>query len=247
MPRLILIFLFSVFASVTARAGELRMAVAANFTGVSQELIPLFEKHSGHRVKASYGSTGKLYAQIINGAPFDLFLAADSARPELLVKEGHATADSRFTYARGKLVLWSSTPGLFTDGMSFLQSRDFNKLAIANPGTAPYGLAAQQALIKLGLWEALKEKLVFGDSIAQTFQFTATGNATLGLIAAAQAKAWSQQGSQWEVPHKLHEPISQQAVLLTRASNNPAATAFISFLKSEEVKQRIRDHGYAVE
>jgi molybdate transport system substrate-binding protein len=247
MHRLFLFVLLSLFYSVTAIAGELRLAVAANFTDVSRELISLFEKQSAHRVKASYGSTGKLYAQIINGAPFELFLAADSERPARLEEEGMAVAGSRFIYASGKLVLWSADATLFNDGEQFLQDGDYRRLALANPNTAPYGEAARQVLQRLGLWQQLQGRMVFGDSISQTFQFTATGNAQLGFVAASQAKAWPRTVSLWAIPDDYYQPIAQQAVLLKRGEKSAAAIAFVEFLKSEAVKQRIRDHGYAVE
>jgi molybdate transport system substrate-binding protein len=224
-----------------------RLAVAANFTDVSHVIVPLFEQQSGHTAKVSFGSTGKLYAQIVHGAPFDLFLAADEAQPRRLEEEGRAVAGSRFTYARGRLVLWSAKPELFTDGEDFLRRGDFRRLAIANPNTAPYGAAAQQLLQRLGVWEALSAKLVRGESIAQAFQFTATGNAELGLVAASQVKAWSQPGSLWPIPETMHQPITQQAVLLRRGEQNVAALAFMQFLQGSEARTIIQDHGYAVE
>lgn len=229
------------------QAQTVRLAVAANFTDVSRELVPRFERQSGHSVKVSFGSTGKLYAQVVNGAPFDILLAADVARPQRLVKEGLAVATSRFTYARGRLVLWSADLNAFADGKAYLQQGSFRKLAVANPQTAPYGLAAQQVLQQLGLWENLQPKLVFGDSIAQTFQFAATTNAEAGVVAASQAKAWPQGGSQWLIPEELHQPIAQQAVLLKRGEGNPAALVFLEYLRGEEAKGVIRDFGYAVE
>ncbi len=225
----------------------LRLAVAANFTDTTRTLVSRFEEQTGHTVKTSFGSTGKLYAQIVHGAPFDIFLAADMARPARLVEEGQALKGSRFTYARGRLVLWSADEKLFDDGRVYLKRGNFQRLAIANPKTAPYGLAAQQLLNHLGVWESLTGKLVRGDSIAQTFQFTATGNAEAGLVAASQVKAWPHKGSRWEVPQAYYPPISQQAVLLKQGAGNTAAQAFIQFLQSSEAKALIRDFGYAVE
>lgn len=229
------------------RAETVRLAVAANFTGVTNQLVPLYEKTSGNTLKVSFGSTGKLYAQIVHGAPFDLFLAADQARPKRLVKEGVAIESSRFTYARGRLMLWSSDVDRFKDGESYLRSGNFRKLATANPKTAPYGLAAQQLLQHLGIAQTLSAKLVLGDSIAQTFQFTATGNAQLGLVAASQVKRWSQRGSQWLIPDSYYQPIAQQAVLLKKGESNLAASHFLQFLKSPTAQSIIRDYGYAVE
>ena len=229
------------------QAETLRVAVAANFTDVTKRIVPLFEQQSGHRVKVSFGSTGKLYAQITHGAPFDLFLAADVARPQRLIKEGKGVADSVFTYARGQLVLWGSDADLFDDGEQYLLQGQFSRLAIANPDTAPYGVAAQQVLQRLGVWEKQLEKLVRGDSIAQAFQFTATANAAVGLVAASQVKAWPHKGSLWIVPEAYYQPISQQAVLLQRGKEKPAAQAFMRFLRGSEAQTIIRDYGYAVE
>ncbi len=243
----VFLYLALLSLSAAARAETLRLAVAANFTDITRVLVPRFEQGSGHQVKASFGSTGKLYAQITHGAPFDIFLAADEARPRLLVAEGLAVEGSRFTYAQGRLVLWSADDALFKDGEAFLAKGDFSRLAIANPKTAPYGVAAQQVLQHLGIWKAVMSKLVRGDSIAQTFQFTATANAQLGLVAASQVKAWKQPGSLWSIPDAYYQPISQQAVLLTRGEKNVAAQAFLEFLRSDAGRAIIRDHGYAVE
>ena len=228
-------------------SGTLRIAVAANFTDAMMELVPLFEQRSGHGVKVSFGSTGKLYAQITHGAPFEVFLAADEARPGRLVREKLALAESRMTYARGRLVLWSADKNRISDGEATLRNGDYRRLAIANPKTAPYGLAAQQVLQRLGLWEQVSGKLVRGDSIAQTFQFTATGNAELGLVAASQERAWPHKGSLWEIPDNYYQPIAQQAVLLKRGAQSAAARAFMQFLASDEARSVIRDFGYAVE
>ncbi|MEN8169655.1 MAG: molybdate ABC transporter substrate-binding protein [Pseudomonadota bacterium] len=244
---LIILILTSILLPAAGKSETLHLAVAANFTDVTRIVVPLFEKHTDHNVKVSFGSTGKLYAQIVHGAPFDIFLAADEARPRRLAEEGYAVKGSGFTYARGRLVLWSADKNLFNKGEAFLRDDSFRKLAIANPSTAPYGLAAQQVLQHLGIWEALSAKLVRGDSISQAFQFTATGNAELGLVAASQVKAWPQPGSQWVIPDDYYQPISQQAVLLKRGEQNAAAVAFISFLRSNEARTIIRDYGYAVE
>lgn len=232
---------------VSASADTLRLAVAANFTDVTRVIVPRFEQASGHTVKVSFGSTGKLYAQTIHGAPFDLFLAADAARPRRLVDEGHAVKGSRFTYARGRLVLWSADQDRIKGGEAFLSNGDFKRLAIANPTTAPYGVAAQQVLQHLGLWQEISKKLVRGDSIAQTFQFTATGNAEAGLVAASQVKGWGKPGSLWAIPDDYYQPIAQQAVILNRGAQNEGVLAFVQFLKSDAVKATIRGHGYGVE
>lgn len=234
--------------TAAARADQVLVAVAANFTDAARDLATLFEQSTGHRAKISYGSTGKLYAQIENGAPFDLFLAADGARPERAVKEGLAIPGSRFTYATGTLVLWSAQSGRFERGDAFLKSGEFRRAAIGNPKTAPYGAAAKEVLDRLGLWEQLRTKLVRGDSIAQTFQFTATGNADVGFVAASQVKAWrGEAGSLWAIPAEYYAPIAQQAVLLTRGAENPAARAFMEFLQGEAARALIADYGYGVE
>lgn len=233
----------------TVFAGRVTVAVAANFTGVARELVPLFEQETGHRVKLSYGSTGKLYAQIQHGAPYEVFLSADVVRPQRAIKEGLAVQGSDFTYAKGKLVLWSADPDLFDQGSGpeFLASGSFARLAIANPKTAPYGQAAFQYLQSQGLWLSMKKKVVRGDSIAQTFQFVATGNAQLGFVALSQIKSWQgRAGSLWEPSEQQIAPIEQQAVLLTRGEKNPAARAFMLFLKSDKAQAVIQSAGYGV-
>ncbi|SDW03187.1 molybdate ABC transporter substrate-binding protein [Marinobacter mobilis] len=226
-------------------ADEVRIAIAANFTDTSRQLAERFQTDSGHRAIISYGSTGKLYAQIRNGAPFDVFLAADQQRPALLEQQGLAVAGSRFTYASGKLVLWSPNGERFVDGTDFLTGGRFQRLAMANPQTAPYGLAAQQVLQKLALWPALQPRVVRGESIAQTFQFVATANTDAGFVALAQVRAWPQSaGSLWEIPQTYYQPISQQAVLLVRGQDNPAAQAWMNFLSSEPAQALIRQAGY---
>ena len=232
-------------------AGEVSVAVAANFTEAARELAARFEASTGHQARLSFGSTGQLYAQIRNGAPFEVFLAADSTRPARAESTGHAVQGSRFTYARGALVLVSQHAGKFGDGPAFLESGDYKRLAIANPETAPYGLAAQQALEKLGLWSQLQHKIARGHSIAQTYQFVATGNADAGFIAQAQtvagrATSGKSFNSSWTVPTMLHDPIEQQAVLLTTGADNAAAGAFIDFLRSDDARTIITRHGYAV-
>ncbi len=234
-------------AANIAWADDVSIAVAANFTDATRDIVPLFEKATGHTVKVSFGSTGKLYAQIEHGAPFEVFLAADSKRPKKAETEGLAVEGSRFTYAIGKLALWSPKAGMFSDGESFLKKGDFNRAAIANPKTAPYGLAAQQVMEHLGVWRNLQAKLVRGDSIAQTFQFAATGNVDVGFVALSQVKAWQQSnGSVWEIPQAYYEPIAQQAVLLKKGSDNEAAKAFIEFLHGPEARAVITSYGYGV-
>ncbi len=226
-------------------AGEARVAVAANFLGGLRDLAPAFTAASGHRLKISAGSTGKLYAQIRNGAPFDVFLAADAERPLRLEREGLAVAGSRFTYAVGRLVLWSPRPGRFDDGLAWLRAGEFRRIALANPATAPYGRAARQFLEGHRLWRALSARLVRGESVAQAFQFVATGAVDAGFVALAQLRSGVvKDGSRWPVPARFHDPIEQQAVLLARGTANPAARAFLDFLRAPATRERIAAAGY---
>ena len=228
------------------RAEITTLAVAANFTGTMARLVPAFEQQTGHQVRVSYGSTGKLYAQIHQGAPFDAFMAADDERPQLLEQHGLAVTGTRLPYAEGRLVLWSRNSHLFIDGISYLQSTP-QRLAIGNPKTAPYGIAAMEVLENLGLAETLKPILVSGDSIAQTFQFIATGNAEAGFVALAQVHAWKgAKGSLWQVPATLHQPISQHAILLKRGEENPATRAWLNFLITSKAQAIIREDGYDI-
>lgn len=228
-----------------AHAGNLTLAVAANFTDTTASLVETFEASTGHQVTASFGSTGKLYAQIRNGAPFDVFMAADAQRPQLLESDGMAVPGSRFTYARGKLVLWSPETAAFISPIAYLNEQPFSRLAIANPKTAPYGLAAQQVLEHLELWSPLQPKLVRGDSITQTFQFIASGNAQAGLVALAQVKAWpDQDGTLWRIPQSYYAPINQQAILLKRGADNTAARDWLAFLQSPDAVAIIQGYGY---
>lgn len=245
--RWLFVFGTSLFASCVL-AGEARIAVAANFTDAMREIAALFEHRSGHTTRISYGSTGKLYAQIENGAPFDLFLAADMRRPQMAEQHKLAVPGSLMVYARGRLALWSAQRGRFGDGEAYLRTANFHHLAIANPKTAPYGLAAQQALQHLGLWSALQPRLVYGDSIAQTFQFAVSGNAEAGFIACSQRTAWpDDQGSTWIVPDDYYAPIAQAAVLLHRGADNPAANAFLDFLRGDSARAVIERYGYGVD
>lgn len=244
------VFLF-IAALPSVLADEVSVAVAANFTEAARELAARFEEATGHRARLSFGATGQFYAQITNGAPYEVFLAADAERPRKAEGTGHAVKGSRFTYARGALVLVSDHAGKFGDGPAFLQSGDYQRLAIANPATAPYGLAARQVLEKLGLWQQLQPKIVRGNSIAQTYQFVATSNADIGFVASSQvvareAKDGTTFGSSWLVPAALHDPIEQQAVLLTRGAASEAANAYMAFLKSDDARKIITRYGYAL-
>ena len=229
-----------------APAAEVRVAVAANFVGTLDRLGKAFGAESGNTLLVSSGSTGKLYAQIRNGAPYDVLLAADVVHPQRLEQEKLAVAGSRFIYARGQLALWSRDPGRVDAEAGVLRRGDFRHLAIANPSTAPYGAAARQALQHLGLWETLAPRLVRGEDIGQTFQFVQSGNAELGFVALAQIRQLKPdaRGSFWLVPARLYDPIEQQGVLLTRAKDNAAARAFLVFLQSKRAREIIRADGY---
>jgi len=242
---------FAATFSISVQAAQVTAAIAANFSGTMKQLKPLFEQQSGHRLVTSFASSGTLFAQIHNGAPFDIFLSADTQRPRELIKEGLAVADSRFIYATGQLVLWTDQPVLIDPQGNVLRAGDWQQkgirhIAIANPKTAPYGRAALQTLITMGLDDATKPYRVTGQNIAQTFQFVASGNAQLGFIAQAQLLALpeSQRGSHWLVPKEMHEPIQQMAVMLNRGGANSAAEAFLQFLQSPEAKAIIRARGY---
>lgn len=230
-----------------ARAAEVQVAVAANFSAPMQAIAEAFEKDSGHKAKLAFGSTGRFYAQIKNGAPFEVLLSADDETPAKLVQEGAAEATSRFTYAIGRLVLWSSKPGFVDAKGEVLRRGQYGKLAVANPKAAPYGRAAIETLTQLGLLAAAEPKFVQGENIAQTFQFVSTGNAELGFVALSQVMKDGkvQEGSAWIVPADLHEPIRQDAVLLAAGRGNPAAQALLDYLKGDKAKSAIRAYGYA--
>ena len=232
-----------------AQAGEVQVAVAANFTAPMEELAKGFAQSSGHQAKLAFGATGKFYAQISHGAPFEVFLSADSKTPSKLIGDGAAVAGSQFTYATGQLVLWSAQPGLVDDQGAVLKQGRFAHLAIANPAAAPYGAAALETLKALDVAEPLKGKLVQGESIAQTHQFIATGNAELGFVALSQVYKDGRisGGSAWQVPAKLHAPLTQDAVLLKAGQDNPAARALLDYLKTPAAKAVIARYGYAVD
>lgn len=245
MFRTLALILLSGSAIAGAMAGEVSLGVAANFTDTTRELAKRFETETGHTVSASYGSTGKLYAQIKNGAPFDVFMAADVRRPALIEEEQAGVPGTRFTYARGKLALWSPEAAPFDNAESYLAQQPFSRLAIANPKTAPYGHAAQQVLEHLNQWEALQPKLVRGESIAQAFQFVVSRNAQAGFVALSQVKAWQEdEGTLWNVPQTYYQPIDQQAILLKHGADKAAATAWMDFLKSDTAIAIIRSYGY---
>ncbi|MDJ0656101.1 MAG: molybdate ABC transporter substrate-binding protein [Xanthomonadales bacterium] len=220
------------------RAEVITVAVAANFQQPAREIVEVFAAHTGHRVVLSSASTGKHYAQIINGAPFDLFLAADRRRPEMLEQQGFDHAP-RLTYAVGRLVLWSPDADQTAEGR--LRSGQFDYLAIANPRTAPYGTAAREALDNLGLWQSVRDRLVTGESVTQALQFALSGNAQLALVARSQVGLLDPAGSRWLVSESLHQPIEQQAIAL---NGSPTTLALLRFLRSEESRTIISRHGY---
>lgn len=226
-----------------AKASRVRIAVASNFAEPAQALARRFEAGTGHRPILSLGASGQLFAQITQGAPFDVFLSADVARARRAETSGLAVAGSRFTYATGRLALWSRTPGLVDARGEVLARGDFRKLAIADPKTAPYGTAAMETLRSLGLLARLTPRLVTGASIAQAYKFAATGAAELGFVALSQVSG-PNRGSRWIVPPHFHSPIAQQAVLLKSGATRPAARAFIAFLQGPEAAAIIRRYGY---
>lgn len=237
------ILLLLLFAPApSALAARVTVAVAANFAATAERIADAFTSAQGHEIVLIAGSTGKHYAQVVAGAPFDVLLAADRVRPERLEQGGLAVAGSRFTYAHGRLALWSPQDVLIDEDGRVLQSGAFHHLALANPRHAPYGLAAQQVLTRLGLWESLQPRLVFGESVGQAFGFVRSGAAELGFVALSQVIATgSEAGSAWTVPESLHAPIEQQAVLLRDA---PAPRAFLAFLRGETAGAIIAASGY---
>ncbi len=228
-----------------ALADQTNVAVAANFTDAANEIAAAFKAETGHEATLSFGSTGQLYTQITQDAPFEVFLAADAARPAKALQDGLGVADSDFTYAIGKIVLWSANADL-VKGEETLKAAGFEKIAIANPETAPYGAAAVEAMKALGVYDALQPKIVQGTNIAQTYQFVETGNAELGFVALSQI-AGTDSGSRWVVPAGLYAPIEQDAVLLKKGADSVAAKAFLEFLKGPTAAAVIEKYGYGVE
>ena len=240
--------LVSTFFWVVAQAGEVTVAVAANFTAPMQKIARAFEQDTGHKALLAFGSTGKFYAQIKNGAPFAVLLAADDETPARLEKEGLAIAGTRLTYATGRLALWSKNPNLVDDKGEVLRGSGFNKLAIADPKLAPYGAAAMEVIQHLGVQASVGPRLVQGESIGQTYQFVSTENAQLGFVALSQISFDSRitQGSAWVVPQSMHTAIKQDAVLLNAGKDNAAAIALLKYLQADKAKTIIRQYGYAL-
>lgn len=230
-----------------AHADTVSVAVAANFTAPMQKIAAEFAKDTGHKAELSFGATGKFYAQISNGAPFGVLLAADDTTPAKIAREGKGVADSRFTYAVGKLVLWSKQDGYVDAQGAVLKTGKFQHVAIANPKLAPYGLAAEQTLTQLGLLEQIKPKFVQGENIGQTYQFAATGNAELGFVALSQVMEDGKikSGSAWLVPSSMYEPIRQDAIVLNTAKDNAAAKALMDYLRGDKARAIITSYGYA--
>jgi molybdate transport system substrate-binding protein len=227
-------------------AAEVSVAVAANFAAPMQKIVQAFEQDTGHKAVLSFGSTGMLYAQIRNGAPYQILLSADAEAPNKLEKEGLGVPGSRFTYATGSLVLWSKQPGFVDDKGDVLRTAKFQRIAMANPKLAPYGAAAMETINKLGLQQHLQARIVQGDNIAQTYQFVATENAQLGFVALSQVFADGKiaQGSGWIVPAGAHAPIHQDAILLTKGQDSAAAAALLQYVRGERAKSLIRSYGY---
>lgn len=244
MKRRLTVLAFALVLPCSAYPGEVHVAVAANFAAPMQKITPMFQAETGHKVILSFGSTGKFYAQIKNGAPFDVLLAADDETPARLEREG--LGNNRYTYSVGRLALWSKQVGLIDERGDVLKSAKIERLAMADPKLAPYGAAAMETLEKLGMLQALRPKLVLGENIGQTYQFVATGNATLGLVAMSQVYVDGRlkEGSAWLVPASLHDPIRQDAILLSRGKDKPAAAALMDYLRSDKARAVILMHGY---
>ena len=234
------------FAASFANADEVQVAVAANFTAPMQKIAAEFEKDTGHKAQLAFGATGKLYAQIKNGAPFEILLAADDTTPEKLEKEGAGVAGSRVTYAIGRLALWSPKADYIDNAGDVLKNGAFTHLSIANPKLAPYGQAAIEVLTALKILDAVQPKFVMGENISQTYQFVATGNAELGFVALSQVMKEGKigQGSAWLVPQNLYQPIRQDAVLLSNGQSKPAAAALMTYLANAKSQAIIKSFGY---
>ena len=229
-----------------ARAGEVQVAVAANFSAPMRKIVTQFEQDTGHKAILSFGATGKFYAQIQNGAPYEVLLAADDATPARLGQSGLGVKDSRFTYAIGKLVLWSKRANFVDDQGEVLTSGKFDRIALADPRLAPYGAAAIETITHMGLIARLEPRFVLGESISQAFQFVATENAALGFVALSQVFADGRitEGSAWLVPANLYAPIRQDAIILDKGRDNPAASSLVAYLKGDKAKAVIRAFGY---
>ncbi len=246
--KTLLIPMLALFCAASTQAAEVSVAVAANFTAPMNVIAVEFARDTGHVAKPAFGATGKFYAQIRNGAPFQMFLAADDETPARLEREGLTVPTSRFTYAVGTLVLWSAQPGVVDTQAAVLKKNQFNKIALANPKLAPYGKAAVEVMTGMGLLDTLAPRFVQGENIAQTWQFVSTGNAQLGFVALSQVMKDGRisSGSAWIVPGKLHTPIRQDAVILAAGKGNAAAEALMKYLKSDKARAIIQAYGYDI-
>ena len=231
-----------------ARADRVQVAVAANFTAPARQIALDFERETGHKAQLAFGATGKFYAQIRNGAPFEVLLAADDDTPARLEREGAAVAGTRYTYAVGRLALWSAKAGYVDDKGEVLKRGEFRHLALANPRLAPYGAAAVEALTALKLLDAIQPKFVQAENIAQAHQFIASGNAELGFVALSQVMKDGKlgDGSAWVVPASLHQPVRQDAIMLDKGRGKAAAEAWLKFLRGEKARAVIRGYGYEI-
>lgn len=229
-----------------AHAGSVQVAVAANFTAPMQQIAASFEQDTGHKAVLSFGATGKFYSQIRNGAPFEVLLAADDETPARMEREGMAVPNTRFTYAIGRLVLWSAKPDFVDSRGDVLKKGGFSHLALANPKLAPYGVAAMEVMSGLGLASQLQPRFVQGENIAQTYQFVHSGNAELGFVALSQVYRDGKlaSGSAWIVPASLHTPIRQDAALLQKGKDNAAANTLLKYLGGDKARTIIRAYGY---
>ncbi len=247
-PLILIAALLVSLSALTVQAAEVKVAVAANFAQAMKDIATEFEKDTGHKVAMTQGATGKFYAQITNGAPFEVFLSADDETPTRLVREGKAVPGQQFTYAIGRLVLWSPDDKLVDQGGNVLKTDKFKFIAIANAKVAPYGRAAVQTMQKLGALTVIEPRVVQGESIAQTQQFVTSGNAQLGFVALSQV--WEsgklKSGSGWIVPETMHEELRQDAVLLNPGKDSPAAHALLAWLKSDKAKKIIDRYGYKI-
>lgn len=249
MFRTLILALFVVANATNLRAEEVTVAVAANFAAPMQKIAQLFQQDTGHRARLSFGASGGFYAQIKNGAPFQVFLSADDTTPQKLEAEGLGVAGTRFTYATGQLVLWSPLPGLVGDKGQILQRKEIQRIALANPKLAPYGAAAMETMTHLGLLKDLQPKLVLGDNIAQTYQFVMTQNAPIGFVALSQVFINGKigTGSAWVVPSHYYKPLRQEVILLKNAQDHSAAKALMLYLRGEKAKAVMKSFGYLTE
>ena len=248
IPLRLISLILGLLVSAHSSADQVNVAVASNFSAPMNSIAAEFTKDTGHQALLSLGSSGKFYAQIKNGAPFQVFLSADDETPATLEREGLGVPGSRYTYAIGTLVLWSARPGYVDAKGAVLKTGSFNKLALANPKLAPYGKAAMEVLAGMKLVDALTPRFVLGENIAQTYQFASTGNAELGLIALSQIMKGSKitGGSAWIVPGSLHSPIRQDVLLLATGKGNPAAEALMAYLKSKKARAIMKSYGYGI-